>query len=514
MSEPNKLSLSGTIAMGVGALIGGGIFAVLGVAANLAGNAAFLSYIVASFIALASGYSYSKVTRDLEEEGGSFTFFEHYADNKKIAGLVGWTIILGYIGSMAMYAFAFGSFALGIFGLGASHLLRRITSISVILLFMFINYQGVKESGTSQKILTYSKVAILVIFGLIGLWAIFTKPDIQTFSGGIFDKGFISPIISIGAIFVSFQGFQLLTYEYSDMKKGLDTMEKGIYLSIVISTVIYVLIAFVTTNILSTQTILEHKETVLAVVASKLFASDIINRISFLLISLAALFSTASAINSTLFGTARLAHKIAGEEVLPKIFSFRNKDGVPVYSIIAIGAITAFFAAIGELEEITSFASLAFAVVFGAVNFVCLKFEGLEKKRLVPLLGLTGTSIFIPLILWFYYQKYPSRLIFIGVVFLALILLEMFYFEREIIEEELKEVIKRSGTMEEFSREKIIDCLNRAGLSLRKAENIAEEIEEEVNQKVHTKEIERAVEDKLGEIDRQVKKRFKEYNEK
>src|SRR6056297_3547707 len=165
MSE--QLGLREAVAMGVGGLIGGGIFAVLGVAAEIAGNAAFLAYLIAGGVAMASGYSYSRLTAHFDEEGGSFTFIEHYTGNETIAGLVGWTLIVGYVGTMAMYAFAFGSFAAYLL-VGSSHtVLRGALSIGIIGLFTGVNVMGVRESGESQDILVYVKVAILLTFGLV-----------------------------------------------------------------------------------------------------------------------------------------------------------------------------------------------------------------------------------------------------------------------------------------------------------------------------------------------------------
>lgn len=428
MSE--QLGLREVVAMGVGGLIGGGIFAVLGVAAEIAGNAAFLAYLIAGGVAMASGYSYVRLTAHLDEEGGSFTFIEHYTGNENVAGLVGWTLIAGYVGTMAMYAFAFGSFAADLLIGSSATWLRGVLSIGIIVVFTGINLLGVHESGESQDILVYMKVVILLTFGLVGLWTIFAGHRAEPFVGGIFSKGLLAPIVGIGAIFVSFEGFQLLSYEYTDIEEGIDTMEKGIYLSIAISTVIYVLVAFVTTTVLSPEQILRSKETVLAVAASMLFADPLVQRAAFVLVAIAALFSTTSAINATLFGTARLAHKVASKGALPQLFSFRNKNGVPTWSLVIIAGLTAIFTALGSLEEITSFASIAFALIFGTVNYICLRDTDIDRSPVIPGIGLVGTVAFLPLILWHYLRTQPTMLYYVGGIFLALVILELVYSER------------------------------------------------------------------------------------
>ena len=432
MSE--QLGLREVVAMGVGGLIGGGIFAVLGVAADIAGNAAFLAYLIAGGVAMASGYSYSRLTAYFHEEGGSFTFIEHYTGNENVAGLVGWTLLVGYVGTMAMYAFAFGSFAADLLVGTSDTWLREALSTGIIVMFTGVNLLGVRESGETQDILVYAKVAILLLFGLVGLWAIFIDHRAQLFVGGLFANGVFAPIVSIGAIFVSFEGFQLLSYEYTDIEGGLNTMETGIYLSIAISTVIYVLVAFVTTTVLSPEQIRQSKETVLAVAASMLFTDPLIQRIAFVLVAIAALFSTTSAINATLFGTARLAHKVANAGALPQLFSFRNKNGVPTRSLIIIAGLTAVFTTLGTLEEITSFASIAFALVFGAVNYICFRDSDIDRSPLIPGIGLVGTLTFLPLILWHYLRTQPAMLYSVGGIFLTLVILELGYSERRRLE--------------------------------------------------------------------------------
>ncbi|MFB6292052.1 MAG: APC family permease [Candidatus Nanohaloarchaea archaeon] len=437
---PGELGLKEVVAMGVGGIIGGGIFAVLGVAARLSGNAAFLTYFLAGVVALASGYAYYRMTAHVHEEGGSFTFLEHYVENKNIAGMVGWVLVVGYIGTMAMYSYAFGSFAAGFFGFGGGSLVRGAISVGVIALFVGVNFLGARETGGSEDLLVYAKVLILLLFGAAGTWGILTRPEFSFFTGGVFNEGLMAPIIGIGAIFVSFEGFQLLTYEYSEMEGGIDTLKKGILLSIIVSTLIYVLTAAVTTSLVSPQQIIQHKETVLAFAASKIFASQLMKGVAGLLVSAAALFSTASAINATLFGTARFSHKMATENELPGVFSFRNKKGVPTGSLLIIGLLTSAFTFLGSLEEITTFASLAFITVFSVVNYLALKECDRVSTLFITGLGLIGTITSLVLLLWHLYIDKIHVLVFVGMIFAVLFLVEFLYFERGELEKAAEEV--------------------------------------------------------------------------
>ncbi|MFB6203613.1 MAG: APC family permease [Candidatus Nanohaloarchaea archaeon] len=441
MSE--RLGFREVLAMGIGGVVGGGIFAVLGVAARIAGNAAFISYFLSGLIALASGYSYVRMTSHLEEDGGSFTFLEHYVSNKNIAGMVSWVLIVGYIGTMAMYAYAFGSFSARMLGIGAHTVVRGLISIGILGLFVGVNLIGVQKTGESEDLLVYGKVAILLLFGGAGLWALLSGPGPGLLPGGLFNRGPVSPIVGIGTIFVSFQGWELLTYEYSEMEGGTETLKRGVMWTIGISTLLYVMTAILTTSLVPTPMIIKHKETVLAFAAAKIFKSHIMRDLAGILVSVAALFSTASAINATLFGTARFTHKMATENELPELFSFRNKKDIPSRSLIIIGLITALFTYLGTLEGITTFASLSFVMIFGTVNYVCLRDPDVDVNGIVPLTGLLGTASVLILEVWHLWTTEFHMLVFITGIFGVLFLLEFLYFEREEIEEEVATEVQK-----------------------------------------------------------------------
>jgi amino acid transporter len=99
---------------------------------------------------MASGYSYAWLMAHFDDEGGSFAFIEHYTGNENVAGLVGWTLIVGDIGTMAVYAFAFGSFAADLLVGTSGTWLRGALSIGIIVTFTSVNLLGVRESGESQ----------------------------------------------------------------------------------------------------------------------------------------------------------------------------------------------------------------------------------------------------------------------------------------------------------------------------------------------------------------------------
>jgi len=391
------------VSMGVGAMVGGGIFAVLGIAIQVAGRAVILSYIIAGIIALASGYSYAKLTLYLNDEGGSFTFLEYFLNDDRPAAFVGWTLILGYIGSIAMYAYTFGAFSAEMIAeyLPVSKfIIRLVVSLLVLAIFLIINLQGIQSSAESEFWMVFLKMLILFIVSIIGLVSLALHPAIASGATTFFSKGYTAPILAISTIFVSYQGFQLLSYEYEEMEDREHLIMRGIITSILISATIYLLISFVTSTIVPPKLIKQKGETVLAYVLFNVFSSSVLKQISFVVIVIAALFSTASAINATLFGTARLAARIAGDHDLPAIFSFKDKSQtIPTHSLIIITVITALLTGLGSLKEITGFASLSFLIIFFVVSWVLIRTDKIDYKKPIVYVSLFGTPIVIVLYL-------------------------------------------------------------------------------------------------------------------
>ena len=116
-SDSRKLTLFDAVAMAIGGMVGGGIFAVLGQAVRLTGNAAWISFALAGALAFITGVSYSRLTLDFDEPGGSFIFVEEVT-GPHIAGSLSWLLMLGYVFTISLYAYTFGAYGSGLFNLG------------------------------------------------------------------------------------------------------------------------------------------------------------------------------------------------------------------------------------------------------------------------------------------------------------------------------------------------------------------------------------------------------------
>ncbi len=164
-------------------------------------------------------------------------------------------------------------------------------------------------------------------------------------------------------IFVAYEGFELLTYDYEAIEDHHRNLPRATVISVLAVLFLYVLVAFVTTAALPDSVIKAHNETVLAYVAQ-----PVLGQVGVTAVMIAAVLSTASAINATVFATARLANRFSEHGQLPSVLTRFERGGVPVLFVVvsALGAMA--LQLLGSLERIVSFASLVFLAVFAIVN--------------------------------------------------------------------------------------------------------------------------------------------------
>jgi len=413
--EKEKLSLAELIALGVGGMVGGGIFSVLGLSALVAGHAAPVAFALGGVIALLTGYAYSRLGLHYRSDGGSFTYLEHAFKQRNIAGLGGWLLLVGYIGTMGLYAYTFGVYGAAMMGAPAGGWLSHLLASLVMLVFLGVNLTGVKASGQTELILVAVKVAILAVFGVAGFFSI--KADHLL---PVFNEGVNGLIMGAALIFVAYEGFELIPNAVNEMKDPEKDLSRSIMIAIIITIVIYILVAIVAVGNLTPAEINKYKEYALAVAAK-----PSLGEMGFLLIGLGALLSTASAINATLFGTARLGMVMAQEEALPRAFSSREKTkDIPWVSLLVISGVTLVFVNIANLTIISSFASSTFLLIFTLINLSAIRLrDKIGIHAAAPILGLLlalGSWVVLMGYLWQHSQKSLVQIgIFYGVVIAA-----------------------------------------------------------------------------------------------
>ena len=380
-----KLNFNATWSMAVGGMVGGGIFSTLGIVVGIAGVWTWLSFLVAGLIALAAGYSYVKLAVHYGEGGGAFTFLREI-DARGFAGSLSWVLIVGYILTNAVYAFTFGKY-LG-YVVGLESWFPHAAAVAIVTLFIGLNLRGVGEAGGVEIFLVWFKLAVLAGLACWGL-ALWNPPML---SQGVPSAGIEAALFGAASVFMAYEGFQLLTYDYEDIASAQKMLPRAVLSAIVVVILVYVLVALGTTMLMGADQVTRYKEIALAVAGRQALGI-----IGLIIVTLAAAFSTGSAINSTLFATARLAYQVAEAGELPAPLDHKNSKGIPDRAVISLGALAAVLAVFGSLTALVEAASLAFLFTFAVVCGLAFR-ERAGLRSVTGLGALTATAASVALI--------------------------------------------------------------------------------------------------------------------
>ena len=420
-----KLGMKELVAMGVGGMVGGGIFSVLGLSVSLSGHAAPVAFLLGGIIAFFTGLSYAKLGLKYRSDGGSFTYLEYAFENRNIAGLGGWLLIMGYLGTMALYSFTFAVYGSAMLGAAPEDApIHHLLESGILALFLGVNLYGVKAAGETEDIIVMIKVIILGLFAVVGFFFVDSSNLLP-----VFDKGMSGLLMGAALIFVAYEGFELIPNAVREMKDPERDLPGAINISIVITTIIYITVALVAVGNLTPPEIAQYKEYALAVAAK-----PFLGHAGFLLIGLGALLSTASAINATMFGTARLAQVMAMDKELPQVFGHRERTkDIPWVSLLVITLLTLVFVNLGDLDIISSFSSATFLIIFASINLAALRLRRqISMSFVFPMAGFVLCMVSWGVLFTYLWEKKPHCLISIVVSYLVIASAEFLFSKRRI----------------------------------------------------------------------------------
>jgi len=360
-----RLGFWGVFAIGVGGMVGGGIFAVLGLAVDLSHGGTPLAFLVAGLVALLTSYSYVKLSVRYPSEGGTVEFINQAFGSGMVTGGLNVLLWISYIVMLSLYSFAFGSFGAQLLPSSWQVVGKHVLVTVVVLSMTGLNVLGSSSVGKAERWIVGLKLAILLLFIALGAWTV----D----SGRLAVSTWSSPVtLAAGGmiIFLAYEGFELIANTAGDVRDPSRTLPRAFYSSVVFVIVLYVLISIVAVGNLSLDEIAAAKDYALAAAAEPFLGNA-----GFLMISVAALLSTASAINATLYGSSRVSYVIAKEGELPEVFERRVWRGSMEGLFITAG-VTLVVANTLDLNSISTMGSAGFLLVFAAVNWSHVKLHG------------------------------------------------------------------------------------------------------------------------------------------
>ncbi len=352
-----KIGFWGVVAIGVGGMVGGGIFAVLGLAVQLAHGGTPLAFALAGFVALLTTYSYTRLSVAYPSRGGTVTFLDRVFGSGMLTGSLNVLLWLSYIVMLSLYAFAFGSYGATFLpeawqGIG-THVLISLSVITIAGL----NLLSAELIGKAESWIVGLKVVILLFFVGAGMTGINTaqlapgswSPPLQLAAGGMI-------------IFLAYEGFELIANTAQDVNDAARTLPRAYFTAVGFVIALYVLVAIVTVGNLSVDKIVAAKDYALAEAARPFLGQS-----GFTLVAIAAMLSTASAINATLYGAARSSYSIARDGELPATLE-RKVWGQPFEGLLITAGMTLLIANVFDLTSIATLGSAGFLLIFAAVN--------------------------------------------------------------------------------------------------------------------------------------------------
>ena len=381
MADKDNISLIGAIGIGIGGMVGGGIFAVLGLAISLSKGGTPLAFAIAGFLALVTAYSYAKLSVAYPSSGGTVTFMNKGFGKGVFSGGTNNLLWISYIVMLSLYASAFGSYAYTLYSITGNQVLdQHLYASAIIIIATIINYYNVKIVSRIETWAVSVKMIILLVFVAVGIYGL-------SFSGNLSQLGTQNwPQIwnlAIGGmvIFVAYEGMELIANVSANVIHPEKNMMRAYLLSTGIVVALYVTIAIITVGSLSFSTIENAQDYALAEAAK-----PVLGQIGFKVIAIAALISTFSAINATVYGGSKVNYEVAKDDELPHEFTkiFWNE---PV-GLFVTSVLTLIIANTLNLSSISTSGSAGFLLIFMLVNLVAyLKRKEINANAALSMTG-------------------------------------------------------------------------------------------------------------------------------
>jgi len=386
------IALRGAIFIGIGSMVGAGIFALFGQAGAIAGAAVWVSFLVGGIIALLQGYSFAKLGARYPSSGGQIDWIVRGFGTGLFTGGVVMLAFFAYIIVGAMVAVSFGNYAADLFlGDDAPAIWAKIFTSAIIILLTIVNMIGAKAVTRAQTVVVSIVLVVLVGFAL----AMLTQINTSMLAPSTYPP--LSYILaSVALTFFSYLGFGVIAFTGGDIVNPTKNMPRAIYISLGFTMVLYVALAIGVFGTLTVSEVIENADTALAVAALPIFG-----QFGFTLISIAALFATTGSLNSQLYANFGLTHRMAQDGTLPSVFGRKYRRG-GTYGLLIASVITLIVANLFDMAAIASLGSAVALAIYILITIAHLRMVNETKaSRPVLIVALIATSVAILVFGWY-----------------------------------------------------------------------------------------------------------------
>jgi amino acid transporter len=384
-STPRTLTVRQAAFIGVGAMVGAGIFSLLRAAGEVVGAAVWVSFLIAGGIALLQGYSFAKFGARYPSAAGLLEYVVRGLGNGHLTGIIAWLILAANAIVTGMVAVSFGSYASAAFTDGSTAWIK-VFAVLLVLAMTLLNIVGSQAVARTQTVIVYVVLTILILFAVTTL--VNLDPDLLAFSGYPPLRDIVS---SVALTFFAFLGFGVVTFTAKDLADPSRQLPRAIYLALGIATTIYVAVALGVFGTLTVDKVISSGGTALAVAAE-----PTLGRAGYWLMSVTALFSTAGATNAGLYPAAGLCEQMAAIGQFPPLLGRRFGGRAPA-GLLITAAVAIVLAAGFDLSSIASLGSAIALLVFTLVTAAHFRVRS-ETGASTLVLGVAITSTVVVLL--------------------------------------------------------------------------------------------------------------------
>jgi amino acid transporter len=355
------MSVRGAAFLGVGSMVGAGIFALLGEAGAVAGSAVWLSFLAAGTVAALQGYAVAKLGATYPSSGGIVTFLIQGFGRGHISAVTSWLLYFAAIIVTAMVSVSFGSYGSALF-FDDSTTWSKVLTVVVVLLVAVVNIAGAKFIDRVQS---------LIVFVLLGVFAVFIVVTLVQVDPELLAPSTYPPttdiVSSVALTFFAYLGFTVISFTGADLPDPKRNLPRAMYLALGITTVLYVLIAIGVFGTLTVDEVIANGDTALAEAAK-----PALGQAGFAMMAVAALLATSSSVNANIYAAAGSTAKLAETGTFPPVFGQAARVGGTRGLVISV-VLVLLLAAFVDLTAIASLGSAVALAIFLVVSIAAFR---------------------------------------------------------------------------------------------------------------------------------------------
>lgn len=460
-SNGNGVTLSRTLTLtditmiGIGAMIGAGIFVLTGIAAGKAGPALPIAFLANGIVTTFTALSYAELGSAFPEAGGGYLWVKVGMGGTH-GFLAGWMSWFAHAVACSLYGLGFGRFAVEIIGLtgigieGYEHTLTLAFMVAIVALMSYVNYRGASEAGLIGNVVTVAKVIILAVFIGFGIYAMIKRPEsFDIFRDNLLPNGLGGVFVAMGLTFIAFEGYEIIAQSGEEVIDPKRNIPRAIFISIAVVVVIYILVAVVAIGAVTPpdgSPIWEYLEAAREVAIVR--AAEQLMPYGGLLILISGLASTMSALNATIYSSSRVSFAMGRDSNLPSVFGrIHEKMHTPHMAVFLSAILVVIMGIALPLEHVAAAADVMFLLMFAQVNITVMTLRhrrpDLDRGFFVPFFpwpAVIGVISNIALAVFLAYHLGTAGLVSAGWIVIG-ILLYWGYFSKKEEMERPKEIL-------------------------------------------------------------------------